>query len=151
MLPSLTCFACFPSSHTHERTRQVFFTDADKAMTAAIAEFCPFALHRHYIWHAIHNITKRCNSVLQTALANMRLPFQKNSVHRDNAGDLTRARAVDGVPQRGRSRVLSWWSNLTEDNISAVSRPNSSFNVKTYSFCPLRARKSNSAVNLAYP
>ncbi|CAN0568489.1 unnamed protein product, partial [Ectocarpus sp. 12 AP-2014] len=58
-------------------TWQVIFTDADKAMTAAIQEVCPLALHLYCIWHTIQNIIKRCTSVLQGRFAEMLDHFKK--------------------------------------------------------------------------
>ncbi|CAN0568116.1 unnamed protein product, partial [Ectocarpus sp. 12 AP-2014] len=74
------CFEFVLEQYTklrHGVPPEVIFTDADKAMTAAIQEVCPLALHLYCIWHTIQNIIKRCTSVLQGRFAEMLDHFKK--------------------------------------------------------------------------
>ncbi|CAM9288476.1 unnamed protein product, partial [Laminaria digitata] len=45
---------------------ELIITDADAAMTSAVAEFLPNTVHLHCLWHLMKNARKNCQSALST-------------------------------------------------------------------------------------
>jgi len=43
---------------------KVIITDADAAMTSAVAEHLPNTVHLHCLWHLMKNVKKKCQGAL---------------------------------------------------------------------------------------
>ncbi|CAN0382849.1 unnamed protein product, partial [Laminaria digitata] len=48
----------------HERPETVIITDADAAMTRAVAERLANTVHLHCLWHIMKNVKKKCQGAL---------------------------------------------------------------------------------------
>ncbi|CAN0462766.1 unnamed protein product, partial [Laminaria digitata] len=50
---------------------KVIITDADAAMTSAVAEHLPNTVQRHCLWHIMKNVKKKCQGALGHTISHL--------------------------------------------------------------------------------